>query len=144
MTIDIRGIPTARVLRARITKQLTAALARLQVEPTGAQVTFFDENGPKGGIAMRCALTVRLPYRPHVRAEHVAETPRQAFDGSFATLERELERYRERDRESKRYPKKYFTAKRLLMAGLEPEGGQPKAKTPRGAPGRKRPGRSRT
>lgn len=144
MTIEIRGIPTDRTLRARIIKQLTAALARLPVTPTAVQVTFFDENGPKGGVAMRCALTVRLPYRPHVRTEHVAETPRQAFDGSFETLEREFERYRERDRESKRYPKKYFTAKRLLMAGLEPEGSQPEPKTPRGAPGRKGPGRSRT
>ena len=142
MTIDIRGIPTDRALRSRITKQLTAALARLQVEPTGAQVTFFDENGPRGGVAMRCALTVRLPYRPHVRAEHVAETPRQAFDGSFATLGRELERYRERDRESKRYPKKYYTARRLMMAGLEPQGGAPVAKAPRGTPEGKRARRS--
>jgi ribosome-associated translation inhibitor RaiA len=116
MAIEIRGISADRTLRARITGRLTAALAHLATKPTTAQATFFDENGPKGGRAMRCALTVRLPYRPHVRAEGIAETQRTAFDDAFAKLERELERYRERDRESKRYPKKYYTAKRLLMA----------------------------
>lgn len=86
-----------------------------------AQATFFDENGPKGGPAIRCALTVRLPYRPTVRVENVAETARLAFDGALAVLERQLERYRERDRDNRRRPKKYFVAKRLLMAGVAPE-----------------------
>lgn len=125
MTTEIRGIPIDRALRAHVNKRLTAGLARLATTPVGALVTFFDENGPKGGPAMRCALTVRLPYRPHVRVEDIAETPRLAFDGGFAKLERELERYRERDRESKRHPKKYYTAKRLNTAGSEGTGGQP-------------------
>ena len=63
---------------------------------------------------MRCALTVRLPYRPHVHVEDTAETLRTAFDGAFAKLERELERYRDRDRESKRHPKKYYVARRMI------------------------------
>jgi hypothetical protein len=58
--------------------------------------------------------------------EHVAETPRLAFDGGFAVLERQLARFRERERERRRRPKKYYVAKRLLTAGLEPaeEGGK--------------------
>jgi ribosome-associated translation inhibitor RaiA len=96
-----------------------------------AVVTFFDENGPKGGPAIRCAFTVQVPYRPHLRAEDTAETSRTAFDGGFAKLERELERYRDRDRESKRRPKKYFTAKRLLSG--PPEGAGAKAKRRRPA-----------
>lgn len=79
-----------------------------------AQVAFFDDDGPKGGRAVRCGLTVRVPYRPAVRVEHTAETPRLAFDASFKSLERQLERYREMDRDRRRYPKKYFAAKRLL------------------------------
>lgn len=114
MAIDIRGVPVDKTLRTRITAQLTTALARVTTKPGGAQAAFFDENGPKGGPAMRCALTVRLPSRPHVRAEEIAENPRAAFDGAFAKLERELERDRDRDRESKRHPKKYYTATRLL------------------------------
>jgi hypothetical protein len=45
--------------------------------------------------------------------EHLAETPRLAFDAGFSALERLLERYRERQRDSGRRPKKYFAAKRL-------------------------------
>jgi ribosome-associated translation inhibitor RaiA len=91
-------------------------LKPVQVKPLGAEVRFFDDNGPKGGRAIRCAVTVRLPYRPAVRVEEMAETARLAFDGAFATLERQLERYRERNRDSRRRPKKYYAARRLSQA----------------------------
>lgn len=116
--IGIRGIPSSSALRGRVAKQLTAALSPLQVKPVAAQVTFFDENGPKGGVAFRCAVTVRLPYRPVVRVEHIDTTPRRAFDGGFATLERQLQKYRERMAERGRRPKKYYAAKRLLAGGV--------------------------
>jgi ribosome-associated translation inhibitor RaiA len=96
---------------------MAAALARLAVRPVRSQAVFVDDNGPKGGRAMRCALTVRLPFRPTVRVERSAETPRLAFDDAFAVLERQLGRYRERDRENKRHPKKYFAAERTVIAG---------------------------
>jgi ribosome-associated translation inhibitor RaiA len=128
MAMEIRGVPTDRALRARITERLTAALGQVGMERAAAQATFFDENGPKGGLDMRCALTVRLPFRPHIRAEAVAETQRTAFDHAFARLERELERYKERDRESKRHPKKYYTARRLMTAAGEAGGVAPKRK----------------
>ena len=126
MAIEIRGVPTDRPLRAHVTARLTPSLARVTTKPITAQVTFFDENGPKGGPAMRCAVTVRLPYRPHVHAEDTAETLWTAFDGAFAKLERELERYQDRDRESKRHPKKYFTAKRLMTPEAGSAGAAPK------------------
>jgi ribosome-associated translation inhibitor RaiA len=110
--IEIRGIAIDRALQARISKELTAALARFAMPlASPARATFFDDDGPKGGPAVRCALTVRLPSRRQVRVEDTAGTARLAFDHSVAKLERELERYRERDRESKRHPKKYYTAK---------------------------------
>lgn len=111
-TTQISGIEGDAPLRARTAKLMTATLAKLAVRPVRSQVVFVDDNGPKGGRAMRCALTVRLPYRPTVRVERSAETPRLAFDAAFAVLERQLERYRERDRENKRHPKKYFAARR--------------------------------
>jgi ribosome-associated translation inhibitor RaiA len=138
MTIEIRGVPADRALRARITAQMTAALAHLATKPITAQATLFDENGPKGGPAMRCALTVRLPYRPHVRAEDTAETLRAAFDGAFAKLERELERYRDRDRESKRHPKKYYTAKRLMTPEAGGTGATPERRSGRQGLNRRR------
>lgn len=114
MAIEIRGIATDSALRRRATQRLTAELARLAVQPVTAQVVFTDENGPKGGRAMRCAVTVRIPRRAAIHVEHLADTPRSAFDHTMAALERELERHRERQRESKRYPKKYYAAGRLL------------------------------
>ena len=110
------------MLSARVSAHVGAAIASLRVAPVSAKVTFFDDNGPKGGLGMRCALDVRVPYRPAIRIERVAVTRRLAFDQAFATLGRQLERYRERDRDIKRRPKKYFVAKRLLTGGLETPG----------------------
>jgi ribosome-associated translation inhibitor RaiA len=107
-------------LRGRAMRLMAGALAKLAVAPVKGQAAFFDDNGPKGGLAMRCALTVRLPFRPSIRVERTAETPRLAFDAAFAVLERQLEQYRERDRDSKRHPKKYFAARRLQTEEAPP------------------------
>jgi ribosome-associated translation inhibitor RaiA len=126
--IRISGIERDQALRSRVGKLMTATTERISVRPVRIQAAFFDDNGPKGGRAMRCALTVRLPYRPSIRVERSALTPRLAFDGAFAVLERQLERYYERDRESKRHPKKYFAARRALAA----EGPRPPKRARRG------------
>ena len=127
--VEISGLKGAAELRARIGERVTAALEPLTLQPVVAQVAFFDDNGPKGGRAIRCALTVRLPYRPALRVEHTAETPRLAFDAGFGALERLLERYRERERESRRHPKKYFAAKRVTE-GLPPAAPRARAARP--------------
>jgi ribosome-associated translation inhibitor RaiA len=119
MVIDIHGVEKDTALRARAAKLVGAALEPIKLAPIRAKVTFFDDNGPKGGLGMRCAMDVRLPFRPAIRVEQVAETTRLAFDGAFGALERQLERYRQRDRDIKRRPKKYFVAKRLLTGGLQ-------------------------
>src|SRR5262249_23982741 len=129
MTIAIRGIRQDSQLTARAAARLEAALASLHVAPISARVTFFDDNGPRGGLGMRCAISVGVPYRPPLpRVDRVAPTSRLAFDGAFASLERQLERYRQRNRDIKRRPKKYFAAKRLLTAGLEKAGAPARAK----------------
>src|SRR5712692_3957253 len=128
MAIEIRGIKKDTTLGDRVSARVAAALASLRVAPVRAKVTFFDDNGPKGGLAMRCAIDVRVPYRPAIRVEHVAETSRLAFDGAYATLARQLERYRERDRDIKRRPKKYFVAKRLLTGGFVAPGRPPRVR----------------
>jgi ribosomal subunit interface protein len=137
MAIEIRGVATDRALRAHVTARLTPSLAHVATKPIAAQVTFFDENGPKGGPTMRCAVTVRLPYRPHVHVEDTAETLRTAFDGAFAKLERELARYQDRDRESKRHPKKYYTAKRLMTTETGGAGDTSKRRSGRRGLGRR-------
>jgi ribosome-associated translation inhibitor RaiA len=113
MPIEISGLAIRGPLRTRITT-LVEDLLKGVPSPAVAQVTFFDENGPKGGLGIRCAFTVSLPRRPRIRVEHVAETPRLAFDGGITALERRLKAITERRRDLRRRPKKYFTAKRLL------------------------------
>jgi ribosome-associated translation inhibitor RaiA len=93
---------------------MAGMLAKLTVRPLRSEAVFVDDNGPKGGRALRCALTVRVPHRPNIRVERSDATPRLAFDAAFAILERQLEQYRERDRENKRHPKKYFAAARAV------------------------------
>ncbi|HEX6081952.1 MAG TPA: HPF/RaiA family ribosome-associated protein [Methylomirabilota bacterium] len=114
---QINGIDDDPALRTLLAKRMGAALAPLTVRPLRAEAVFVDDNGPKGGPALRCALTVRLPHRPNIRVERSAETPRLAFDAAFAVLKRQLERYRERDRQNKRHPKKYFAATRAQATG---------------------------
>ena len=119
MPAHIRGIPDDLALRSRIAGEMSAAL--LRVKPVAAQVAFFDENGPKGGVAIRCALTVRLPRWPVLRVEQMGETARLAFDGGLVMLKRQIERHSERARDQRRRPKKYYAAKRLLIGGEAPE-----------------------
>lgn len=116
MTIEIRGSGGDATLETHIRNRLTPLLERWRVTAAGAQVGFVDENGPKGGLDIRCSLTVHLPIRQSVHAEHMGETARLAFDAAFVVLERQLERRVERSRQSRRRPKKYFVAKRLLAA----------------------------
>ena len=115
--IEFRTHSISAAARARVAADMKAALAFLPVAPTGARVTFTDENGPKGGEAIQCALEVRLPRRPAVHAADVARTERLAFDAALTKLERALARLRETARESKRHPKKYFAARRALATG---------------------------
>jgi ribosome-associated translation inhibitor RaiA len=112
--IDIRGIPDEHPLQAHVRRTMSAVLARVRPAPLGAQVRFVDDNGPKGGLDIRCAVTVRVPFRPSIRVEHMGETIRHAFDQALAVLGRQLERDEARSRDARRRPKKYYAAARLL------------------------------
>lgn len=124
MTLVMEGIPLDDPLRPFIQEKMTAATGRGRLRPTAARVGFHDENGPKGGPAIRCALTVEAPRRPTMHANGVGDTPRVAFDAAFAALEHELGRAREVRRSMARRPKKYFVADQGMRpdheAGLPP------------------------
>lgn len=121
MTIELSGISRDSKLGTRIEKRLVGELRKVRTAPVTAQVSLFDENGPKGGRAIRCALTVSVPRRPLFRVEEVAETRWLAFDRCFGSLKRCLAADRERSLKQTRYPKKYYAATRLFTAGIEPE-----------------------
>lgn len=132
IAIDIQGIVTEPVLRGRFARRMRQALARLGFAPISVRIDVTDQSGPKGGVAMRCAMTVRLPRRAAaIHVEHVAETSLTAFDGALDTLEHRLTRTRKREREAGRRPKKYYVAKRVLATG-EPQAGRGEPKAGRG------------
>jgi ribosome-associated translation inhibitor RaiA len=117
IAIDIEGVASDPVLRARLARRVRQALARLGQTPLSVRVHFTDEDGPKGGVSVRCAMTIPLPRRPPVHVEHVAETHTTAFDGALDTLEQCLAQTRRRERTAGRRPKKYYAAKRALAGG---------------------------
>ena len=88
----IRGLDGRPRLRAHVTARLTRLLTRRRIAPRSVRVEFHDDDGPRGGVAIRCALTVRVPGRPLIRAEHTARPHRPAFTRSLAILERQLRR----------------------------------------------------
>jgi ribosome-associated translation inhibitor RaiA len=121
MSVVIEGLGDDRALRTLISGKVTNTLARLQVPVTTVRVQFSDENGTKGGVDIRCSLTVAVPHRPELHADTVATEPRLAFEQAFAALERQIERDRERGRAERRHPKKYYLAKRLLEPEASPD-----------------------
>ncbi len=114
MSILMEGIAIDDPLRAVIEQKLTAAIGRGRIRPTSSRVVFTDDNGPKGGVDMRCTVTVEIPRRPGVHASAIAESARLAFDGALEALGRELVRDRQRRRDMARRPKKYFVAQQAL------------------------------
>ena len=94
--------------------RLSALLTARGIEPSRVSVTFIDQNGPKGGPAVRCAADVTLARHPALHVECIDVTPRRAFDAVLVDLDRRLSRFIGRMRDRARRPKKYFAAKRLL------------------------------
>ena len=114
MRIEVLGVARGRRIAAKASARLASALASPPLRATSAQIRFTDENGPKGGVAIRCAVSVTLPRRRPIHVEDVATSPRLALDGALAKLDRGLTRLREVAREQRRHPKKYFAAAREL------------------------------
>src|SRR5262245_49459678 len=90
MTFEIAGLNSRSALRTLIRQKITAIFDGQRPQPVAARIGFVDENGPKGGAAMRCGITVQLPRRPRVHVEHRAPNERLAFDGALAALDHRL------------------------------------------------------
>ncbi len=115
--VTITGIEPEATFRTRIERLMTSVIERAASQPVRGVVSFFDDNGPKGGPAMRCALTVSIPHRRSIRVERRAETFDFAFKAAFTALERKIEQDSERDRQGRRHPKKYYAARRAMNRG---------------------------
>lgn len=123
--VEIQGLPRAEAVRVRAAARLATALAELPERASSARVVFADDNGPKGGAAVRCAVTVTLAGWGPLHVEDRATTPALALTGALTKLERRLARRRGIDRDSSRRPKKYYAAARAL--GAPPTGRRPRA-----------------
>jgi ribosome-associated translation inhibitor RaiA len=122
MIIEIEGLDARASLRDVIQRKLDAAFAKRTPRPIAVRIDFEDQNSTKGGIGMRCGVTIELPRRRKaVHVEHQAESARLAFDMAFAALERQFDRERGRTLTERRRPKKYYVAKRLLSPDESPE-----------------------
>ena len=111
--VDVSGLAPRRTAGLCADARVAKALAALRTRVTSARVVFRDENAAKGGLDIRCAITVSLAGRGRIHVADVATTPRRALDGALDRLERRLTRTQQQDRQSSRRPKKYYVAARL-------------------------------
>jgi putative sigma-54 modulation protein len=126
MTLVMESLALDDPLRPLIEDRMAALLRRGRLRPTVARVAFSDENGPKGGVDIRCVVTLEVPRRPSLNASAIGETARLAFDTTIEALERGVRRDRQRRRDAARRPKKYFIAHRGLT--VEGEAALPPAR----------------
>jgi hypothetical protein len=104
--LEIRGLPEREAAALRADARLAA------LEPD-ARIVVSDDNGPKGGPAVRCAVTVGVPRRGRVHVESRAASGRAALEIALARLDRRLARAASTARAARRRPKKYYAARTL-------------------------------
>jgi ribosome-associated translation inhibitor RaiA len=102
VAIEVRGLGGHPHFRIDAVRRINGVLARRRIRARSIRVSFSDEDGPRGGVAIRCALTVRLPGRPTIRVEHQTRTYRQAFEGAFEMFKRQVKRTTRRRWQSRR------------------------------------------
>jgi ribosome-associated translation inhibitor RaiA len=118
--VEVLGLSVSSATRRAAIARLAAAMATLPERASSMRLSFTDENGPKGGAAVRCALTVTLAGWGRLHVEDRATTPRLALDGALDRLQRRLARRRGIERDSSRRPKKYYAAARELEGAAGP------------------------
>ena len=106
--LAIRGLPAREAAALRADARVADAMAALAPD---ALIVVSDDNGPKGGPAVRCAVTVRLPRRGRVHVEARGVSGRAALDTALTRLRRRLVRAETAARAARRRPKKYYAAR---------------------------------
>jgi hypothetical protein len=104
MQIDVRrqGIEIDDDTRARLMRRLDFALGRLGQHVSRVWVHLADENGPRGGVGLRCRILVRLSHLPDVLVEDrdatltalIDRTVNRAGLAARRELQRRLARHR--------------------------------------------------
>ena len=108
--LEIRGLPPREAAALRTDARVAGAVAALAPD---ARVVVSDDNGPKGGPTVRCAVTVNVPRSGRVHVETRATSGRAALVGALSRLDRRLARAASAARAARRRPKKYYAARTL-------------------------------
>jgi ribosome-associated translation inhibitor RaiA len=88
---------------------MSTVMRRLETTPkrrsgptVRAHVRLHDENGPKGGLAVRCRIEARVPRRGPIHVTARATSARAALVDALDKLERRLRHLREAARDRRR------------------------------------------
>jgi hypothetical protein len=100
MMIEIVGVSAAA--RLSVARYLDGRLAAVAGAVQSCRAAFSDENGPRGGVAIRCRLDVRLTRRAPIHVDGRATTVPLALKEAAARLERRLARVIGRRRAARR------------------------------------------
>jgi hypothetical protein len=116
MLTKITGLRGQDPLRMQVEWQINRLGARRPPAPRAVRVAFFDDDGPRGGLAIRCALTLTPARGPVLRVQHTARTYSAAFKGALTILTRKLKRSVQRRRRRTRYPRRRSAEIRARLA----------------------------
>jgi hypothetical protein len=115
--IEIVGIPARAATRLAAAPRLHALLRPLGSAVRRCRLGFSDENGPKGGVAVRCTVDLAVSRRRPVHVAGRGTTAALALAEALDRLRRRTERTVGALRDAGRHPKKYFVAARALAGG---------------------------
>ncbi len=116
-TIEVIGISPTASARLGVRRRLRHALAPVAGAARTCRVAFSDENGPKGGVAVRCALDVRITRRAPIHVDGRGSATPLALKVALDRLERRIGHVVGSLRDLGRRPKKYFVAARAMAEG---------------------------
>jgi hypothetical protein len=109
--LDTPGVSPREAAALRADERALRALAAVAPGAGNARLVFRDDNGPKGGPAIRCTVTVTLPRRGQLHVAATGVSARLALDRALARLRRRLGRTAAAARDARRRPKKYYAAR---------------------------------
>jgi hypothetical protein len=111
--IEIVGVRSkTTTARLRVVARTESTLAPAAGAVRRCRVTFRDENGPKGGVAVRCTIDVRLTRRAPIHVDGRGTSAALALREALRRLHGRIDRTVGASRTSARHPKKYFAAAR--------------------------------
>jgi ribosome-associated translation inhibitor RaiA len=100
MKIEIRtsGVTCDEELRAHVERRLGFALGRFAPAISVATVHLADENGPRGGVDLRCRILLRGRRIDGLVVEETATSATAAIDGAAERIGRSVARALDRAR----------------------------------------------